>query len=240
MTADAPVSDPAPARRPGLWRPAALLGGVMVVLVTARLLGVGEHLGAVRVWIDGLGAWGPVAFLGLYVVGVVAALPGSAITIAAGALFGSALGLVLVSIGSTVGASVSFIIARYFARDAVERWLADNEKFRRLDELAERHGALIVALTRLVPLFPFNLLNYGFGLTRISFPTYVFWSWLCMLPGSALFVLGADALAAGISEGRVPWKLLGLIAALLLVTVLLARHARRRLRDRPETAPGRP
>ena len=107
-----------------------------------------------------------------------------------------------------------------------------NEKFRQLDTLTERHGAIIVAITRLVPIFPFNLLNYGFGLTRVPFGTYLFWSWLCMLPGTVLYVVGADAFTQGLAEGRVPWALLGALVAALVVLVLLVRYARRTLARR--------
>jgi len=148
--------------------------------------------------------------------------------VAAGALFGSILGVISVSIASTLGASLAFLVARYFARDAVARWLSANEKFRRLDKMTEEHGAIIVALTRLVPIFPFNLLNYGFGLTRVRFWTYVFWSWLCMLPGTVLYVVGADAVIQAITEGKVPWALLGVILAFVVLLTFLVRHARRR------------
>jgi uncharacterized membrane protein YdjX (TVP38/TMEM64 family) len=165
----------------------------------------------------------------LYAAAVVAAFPGSALTVAAGALFGSAIGIVVVSIASTLGAGLSFLIARYFARKSVARWLSTKEKFNRLDRMTEEHGAVIVALTRLVPLFPFNLLNYGFGLTRVRFWTYVFWSWLCMLPGAVLYVVGADALAKGITQGRVPWRLIGALAGVVVIMAFLIRYARRKL-----------
>ncbi|MGH7423919.1 MAG: TVP38/TMEM64 family protein, partial [Candidatus Methylomirabilales bacterium] len=164
------------------WRPVLLVAIILLMLVLARIFGIGERLGALRSWIEGLGSWGPVAFFFLYAAAVVAAIPGSPLSVAAGTLFGSALGVVVVIHAATLGASLAFLIARYFARDAIARRLANNERFQRLDRLTEEHGAIIVALTRLVPLFPFNLLNYGFGLTRVPFWTYVFWSYLCMLP----------------------------------------------------------
>jgi len=216
----------------GLWRPIVLVLALVMILVVARIFGLGERLGALRGWIDGLGAWGPAVFVFLYAVAVVAALPGSALTVAAGALFGSVIGVIVVSIASTLGASLSFLVSRYFARQAVAGWLSTKEKFRRLDQMTEEHGAIIVALTRLVPIFPFNLLNYGFGLTRVPFWTYVFWSWLCMLPGTVLYVVGADAFTKGIAEGRVPWSLIGAVAVAAVVLALLVRYARRKLQAR--------
>jgi uncharacterized membrane protein YdjX (TVP38/TMEM64 family) len=212
-----------------LWRPVMLVATVLAILVTARALGMGERLGALRDWIRGLGPWGPAVFILFYTAAVAAALPGSALTIAAGALFGSVVGVIVVSVASTLGASLSFLIARYFAREAVVHWISTKETFSRLDRLTEERGALIVALTRLAPIFPFNLLNYGFGLTRVPFWTYVFWSWLCMLPGTILYVVGTDALTKGISRERAPWELIGILAVTAVILAFLIRYARRRL-----------
>jgi uncharacterized membrane protein YdjX (TVP38/TMEM64 family) len=213
----------------GWWRPVALLAVVIAVLVLAKVFGIGGRLAALRDWIGALNPLGPLVFVLIYVVAVIAALPGSALTIAAGALFGSVEGIILVSISATIGASLAFLIGRYFAREAVVRWLSKSEKFQRLDQLTEEHGAIIVALTRLVPIFPFNLLNYGFGLTRVPFWTYVSWSWLCMLPGTALYVVGADAFTKGLAQGKVPWGLLAALAGVLVILTLLVRSARKKL-----------
>jgi uncharacterized membrane protein YdjX (TVP38/TMEM64 family) len=219
-------------------RPVILLVVIVAVLVGAKAIGVGNRLGELRGWIDSLGAWGPVVFIFLYAVATVAALPGSALTIAAGALFGSGVGIIVVSIASTLGASLAFLVSRYFARDAVSRWLSSKEKFRKLDEMTEKHGAVMVAITRLVPIFPFSLLNYGFGLTRVKFWTYVFWSWLCMLPGTILYVVGADAFTKGLREGKVPWPLVGAALVAAIVLTLLVRHARRVLKEREARSEG--
>jgi uncharacterized membrane protein YdjX (TVP38/TMEM64 family) len=207
-----------------------LIAAVLTVIVLAKVFDFGQYLGALREWIDGLGAWGPVVFVLLYAVAVVAALPGSALTVAAGALFGSAIGIVVVSVAATLGASLSFLVGRYFAREATAQWLSQKETFRKLDRMTEERGAIIVALTRLVPIFPFNLLNYGFGLTRVPFWTYFFWSWLCMLPGTVLYVVGADAVTKAISQGQVPWALLGTVLVVAVFLAVLVRFARVRLR----------
>lgn len=214
--------------RPWL-RPVLLLGLIVLLFVAAWALGLREKLGDLRDWLQSLGPLAPAAFVVLYVAATVAAVPGSALGLAAGALFGAALGVALVSLAATLGASLAFLIARYFAREAVVRWLGENPQFQRLDRLTEQHGAVIVALTRLVPLFPFNLLNYGFGLTRVPFWTYVFWSWLCMLPGTALYVVGADVVVSAFAQGRVPWGLAAVLLTVILLLVGLGWLARRRL-----------
>ena len=167
----------------------------------------------------------------LYIIGVVAALPGSALTLAAGALFGSVLGLAVVSLASTIGATLAFLVSRYFARRAVVNWLSDNQKFQKLDRMTEKHGPVIVALTRLVPLFPFNLLNYGFGLTKVPLKVYVFWSWLCMLPGTVLYVVGSDAVFKAIRSGEAPWVLIGALGATGVVLFFLVNYARKKLKN---------
>ncbi len=214
-----------------MWRPILLIGLIILILILAILFGVGDKLAALRGWIQSLGALGPAAFVGLYVLGVIVGIPGSALTVAAGGLFGSLLGVVLVSLASIIGASLAFLIARYFARDAVANWLSERETFKKLDGMTEQHGAMIVAITRLVPIFPFNLLNYAFGLTKIPFWTYVFWSWLCMLPGTVLYVVGVDAIIQAIVHRKAPWPLLGVVVGVGVLLAVLVRFARRKIKE---------
>ena len=219
-------------------RPALLLVAIVALLVLAHVFGLGHRLGELRGWIHSLGPWGPVAFVFLYAAAAVAAIPGSVLTIAAGALFGSVMGVIVVSVGSTLGASAAFLIARYFARDAIFRWLSRSEKLSKLDKLSEKHGAIIVAIMRLIPLFPFDLLNYGFGLTHVRFWTFVWWSWLCMLPGTILYVVGADAFTKGLQKGEVPWPLVGVLLATVVLVIVLVRYARRVLKEREGISEG--
>ncbi len=223
------TADSAEARSRPWVRPLVLVLGLVGILVLARVTGAGARVGEVRDWILSLGAWAPVVFVLVYAAAVVAAVPGSVLTVAAGAMFGSVVGVVLVSIASTLGATGAFIVARFLARGSVVRWLEGNEKFANLDRLTRDHGAIIVAITRLVPLFPFNLLNYGFGLTRVPLRTYVVWSWLCMLPGTVLYVVGADAVTTALSQGRVPWVLVIALVVTIAALTLIVRRARRTL-----------
>jgi len=218
------------------WRLLVLVGAVAALAVAAKVFALGERLGELRSWIASLGSWGPVAFILVYIGATCAAIPGSALTVGAGAVFGSVMGVVYVSVASTIGASLAFLISRYFARETIARWLSKNEKFERLDRLSENHGAIIVALTRLVPLFPFNLLNYGFGITRVRFWTYVFWSWFCMLPGTVLYVVGADTVTTAMRERRVPWALVGVLVGAAALLVIVVRSARSRLAARESSA----
>ncbi len=223
--------------KPSLLKPIALVVGIVILMVLAKVFNLGDRLGELRGWIQSLGALGPVVYMAIYAVGVVLAIPGTVITVMAGVLFGSVLGIVVVSVGSTAGASLAFLVSRHIARESVAQRFASNEKFVHLDQLTKKHGAIIVAITRLIPIFPFNLLNYGFGLTQVPFRTYVFWSWICMLPGTVLFVVGADALSSGISQGRIPWALVVVLAVTLALILFLVSKARKKLKEEEGSEP---
>jgi uncharacterized membrane protein YdjX (TVP38/TMEM64 family) len=218
-------------------KPILLLIAVVAIIIISAKMGVGQKLGALQDWIRSLGVLGPLVFIVVYAVATVAALPGSALSIVAGAIFGPVLGVVTVIFAATLGASLAFLVSRYFARGSIEKWLEGNEKFRKLDELTARHGDIMVAITRLVPLFPFNLLNYGFGLTKVAFKTYVVWSFVCMLPGTILYVVGSAAVAEAVREGKVPWLLVVVVVMILGIIVVLGRQARKKLKEDegPET-----
>ena len=216
--------------RPDWWRPVALFATVAALAVLAQWLDAARYLTELRTWIDSLGGWGPLVFGLIYVVAVVAVVPGSALTAAAGALFGSVLGIAVASTAATVGASLSFLIARYFARDATLDWLCGRERFRRLNRLTARYGAVAVLLTRLSPFLPFNILNYSFGLTQVRFRTYVFWSWIGMLPGAIFVVLASDAVVRAVTQGEIPWFLvyatIGAGAGVAILVAWVQRHLR--------------
>jgi uncharacterized membrane protein YdjX (TVP38/TMEM64 family) len=212
-----------------LLKPLLLFAVLLILFLSARFLGLDKRLGELQIWIRSLGSMGPVVFIGLYAVATVLAIPGSALTIAAGALFGSVTGVVCVSIGSTLGASLCFLIARYVARESLEQSMSQKPLFQKLDAMTAKQGGLIVAITRLVPLFPFNLLNYGFGLTKVSFLTYVGMSWLCMLPGTILYVVGADAISQAFAKGEIPWHLVALVAGMLVILAIIAKQAKSKL-----------
>lgn len=221
------------AKRPsgvGWWRPVVLVATVAALGALAQSLDVAQHLVALREEPETLGLRGSMLFALGYVIAVVAAVPGSALTAATGALFGSVLGVVIASTAATVGASLSFLIARYFARNAMSRWLSGNEKLRRLDDLIARYGAIAVLLTRLSPFLPFNLVNYGFGLTRIRFWTYVFWSWIGMLPGVVFVVVASDVVVQAMIRGQIPWLLLCISLLAGITGTILFVYVRKRLR----------
>ena len=199
----------------------------------------GEAIPRFSEWVQSVGIWGPVVFIAGYAVAVVAFVPASLLTLAAGAIFGVGWGTLYVFVAATVGASGAFLVSRYLARGAVEDKLAGNTRFDAVDRAVGEQGRKIVFLLRLSPVFPFNLLNYALGLTRVSFGDYVIAS-LGMLPGTLLYVysgkiagdVAAVAAGAGPERGTAETVLLvvGLLAT-LVVTTLVTRIARRALAE---------
>lgn len=214
---------------------------VIVFLVAAAMLfDLQQGLHDALAWISGVGVLGPVIFVGLYILACVLLLPGSLLTLGAGAVFGLIAGFIAVSIGSVLGATCAFLIGRYLARDLVTRRIAGSEKFRAVDEAVGREGWKIVLLTRLSPLFPFNVLNYAFGLTKVSLKHYFFATWLGMVPGTVMYVyigsLAGDlAGLGGAGQARTTgeWILYGIgLLATLIVTVFVTRLAKKALDTR--------
>lgn len=210
------------------WKPVVLLLIIATVFSTSFFFGIDTKFIMLRDWISSFGILSIFVFMLIYIGAVVVALPGTILGVLAGALFGSVVGVILVSISSTIGSGITFLIARYFARDAVVRWLSKYKTFQKLDDLTEKRGAIIVGITRLIPIFPFNLLNYAFGLTKVRFRTYLFWSWLCMLPGTILVVVGTDAVLQSIMEKHIPWLLIGVISMVLGILILLSWYLRKK------------
>ena len=139
-------------------------------------------------WVAGLGPTGVIAFVVIYILACVFMLPGSVLTLGAGAVFGVVKGSVIVSVASTLGATAAFLVGRYLARDRVAKLIEGNERFRAIDEAVGREGWKIVGLTRLSPVFPFNLLNYAYGITKVSLRDYFLASWVGMVPGTLMYV----------------------------------------------------
>lgn len=190
-------------------------------------------------WINSQGAVGGIAFIILYIVAAVAFLPGSILTLGAGVVFGVALGSLYVFIGATIGAIAAFLVGRYLARGWVEKKIAGNEKFAAVDRAVGREGLKIVLLTRLSPVFPFNLLNYAYGVTGVSLKDYILGT-IGILPGTIMYVyLGSLAgnlatLGAGNQPGNptIEWtiRIVGFIAT-VAVTLYVTKIARKALNE---------
>ena len=188
-------------------------------------------------WIESLGSIGAIAFIGIYIIATIAFLPAFILTLGAGVLFGVWWGSVYVFIGATLGAIAAFLVGRYLVRDWVAKKIAGNDKFSAIDRAVGKEGLKIVLLTRLSPIFPFNLLNYAFGVTGVSIQDYIIGS-IGMIPGTMMYVYigslaGSVALIGTETAPTNPtlqWtiRIVGFVAT-IAVTIYITRIAKQAL-----------
>lgn len=219
---------------------------VLLVLAGMKYFHAQELLKRLLSWVAELGAWAPFLYILIYILACVFFIPGSILTLGAGVLFGVVKGSIIVSLAATAGATCAFLVGKYLARDWVAKKIRANPKFQVIDEAVAREGWKIVGLTRLSPIFPFNLLNYAYGLTRVSLRDYFFASWVGMMPGTVMYVyigsLAGEIAKIGSerhSRTSAEWALylLGLIAT-AVVTVYITRIARAALGKKVSGRPG--
>ena len=218
----------------------------VVAVVLAALLVVGYLLDAPSYvqqalrWVEGLGFWGPVLFVALYVLITVMLVPALIMTIGGGAVFGVLPGTIYASVGATIGATLAFLLGRTLLRGWVERQVQASPKLKAVDEAVEREGGRIVFLLRLSPLVPFSISNYVYGLTRVRLGSYVLASWIGMIPGVLLYAyIGslaqrfAELGAAEQTTTNAEWimYIVGLVAT-VIATVRITVVARRALAGR--------
>jgi len=245
---DAEGSKESPAEAPSArderrLTPRRVILGVIVAGAVAAAVALGREAAAFvpafAEWVDGLGALGPLAFIAGYAVATVAFVPGSVITLAAGALFGLGEGTAYAFSGAMLGSGAAFLVARHGGRRFVERRIAGDRRFEAIDRAVGRQGGRIVLLLRLSPVFPFVLLNYALGLTRVGLGAYLL-AGFGMLPGTLLYVyygrvIGEVARVAADAEVQrtvFDYLLLGVgLVATLVVTTLITRLARRSLAE---------
>jgi uncharacterized membrane protein YdjX (TVP38/TMEM64 family) len=186
----------------GWWKLALAAVVVIAGVVVARQLGLFElftmeNVDKLDAWFDGLGFWAPLIFLLVWIAACVFFLPGLPVTIVGALVFGPVMGTVYSSVGATIGATAAFLVGRYAARGMVEGLVQKNAAVQKIDDGVERQGWRMLMITRLVPLFPFNAQNYVYGLTKISLPTYIIVSFICMLPGCIAFNFMAGSVRTG-------------------------------------------
>jgi uncharacterized membrane protein YdjX (TVP38/TMEM64 family) len=214
-----------------------ILAVILVVLVVAmKFLPIQQWLRNFDAWVAHMGVGGIFIFIGVYAVATVLLAPGSILTIGAGFAFGLWKGFLAVSAGSTLGAALAFLVARFIARDRVEAVAKRSEKFRRIDNAIGKHGAKLIFLLRLSPVIPFNISNYFYGLTSVKFWPYVLVSWIGMIPGTFLYVyigtasqVAVSAAASGepVKHGWQYWALTSVgLAATVIVTIWITKIAR--------------
>jgi uncharacterized membrane protein YdjX (TVP38/TMEM64 family) len=226
----------------------ALLALVAAIAATLAFLPrVKDHLFVFLAELRDMGVLGAVLLALLYILACVLFVPGWILSVGAGYLYHLVLGTILISIASTLGATSAFLLGRTLLRGWVKRKVEARPRFRALDEAVRSQGFKIVLLTRLSPAFPFNLLNYAYGITNVRLRDYVLASWVGMLPGTVMYVYFGTALKSltdlaagnfGSKTGKNILLTIGLVAT-IAATVLITRVARKALREAlPSVATG--
>jgi len=219
-----------------------IVAGVLLVgavVVSLAMLPVQDYLARVLSWVESVGPWGPPLLGAAYVAACVLFVPGLILSLGAGFLFDVVWGTITVSIASVLGATSAFVIGRTLLRRPIAHRIAGYPRFHAIDRAVGQQGFKIVLLTRLSPIFPFNLLNYAFGLTDVKLWQYVLASWIGMLPGTIMYVYLGSALkslaevAAGAPEGGTPQTVFFIVGLVMTVvaTVVITRVARRALNE---------
>lgn len=211
-----------------LLKIAAALIVVAALIVAFRVLPVGDWLRSFQTYVRGLGALGYLVYIVVYAVCVVAFVPASILTLGAGAIFGFVGGTIVVVIGATIGATLSFLLARTVMRKRIDAMTTSNKKFRALDRAIAGEGMKIVFLVRLAVVFPFTYINYAFGLTAIPLGRYVIATFIGIIPATAAFVFASSAATSAATTStssitKIVYIAGGVIA--IIVSVLIGRIA---------------
>ena len=214
-----------------LLRPVILIAVIALLFSIVRTFDLVEQFDELRTWISSLGPWGPFVYVALFLAGILATFPTPVLKIGAIVLFGPWKAAIIIIVSITLGSSLSFIVSRYLARDSIARLLSRREKFRKLDNLTKKYGAAIVLIARLVQFIPFNLQNYGFGLTKVKFRTYVLLTFVGMIPNTIFYTAVTDAFIDKFEEGHIRWAIVVLAAVTLIFMTIAAYFARRYLKD---------
>jgi len=211
-------------KKGGLIKIIIVVAIIAAVVIVSYLTGLVDYLQlenvrAMQEWIEGFGFLGYIIFVVLYVVAAVFMLPASVLTIIAGVAFGSVLGSILALVAATIGATIAFIVARYVARETIVNRFHDNPLFNKIDNGLRENGVSFLILTRLVPIFPYNVQNYIYGLTPIKLPTYSLVSFITMMPGAVIYAYMAGQI---VEEGFTLWLMIQFaIAGVVLFLVSL-------------------
>jgi len=202
------------------------IAGLTAIILVLNSDLVGMHPGNLQKWIKGWGMWAPLVYISLWVVCSLFFLPVIPLNIIGGIVFGPVMGSVYTSLGATLGATASFLLGRYLLHSLISEWVVSNEKFRQINRGVKANGWKMLTITRLVPVLPFHLQNYIYGITEIRLTTYVFVSWVCMIPANAAYCfLGTTFIrrAEGIKQNLV---YIGAAAAFFMLVLFLYRRYR--------------
>ncbi|MGL4539085.1 TVP38/TMEM64 family protein [Cetobacterium sp.] len=208
---------------------ACILIVVVIGIVKSGALEYLKDRQKIEILIKSLGVWGPIVYMGLYAAVTTTCISVLPLTLAGGIIFGAVMGIIYTAIGAGVGLSLSFLIARYIARKPIEKKFGNTEVFKKINEGVKKDGWFILATTRLLPIFPFGIQNYVYGLTPIGFLQYSLLSTIFILPGTSVFVLLAGAVASGDMKTAVKMSILAslIFFGLTIITKIIAKKAKK-------------
>ena len=212
---------------------------IAIVLMALFIWAAGHYLDPYAApfadWVRARGAWGPVAFVAVYIVVDLLLIPGTILTLIAGALFGFVHGVIYAFVGAMLGSIASFLLARYALKPFVERRLRADERFKAIDRAAKSGGVRLVALLRLSPVLPYNVLNYALGITGFATMDYILGT-AAILPGTAMYVYYGTVAGTltgttkSVQHGAGYYTLIAVgVAATIVAALLVARLARSEL-----------
>ncbi|MGL4402359.1 MAG: TVP38/TMEM64 family protein [Fusobacteriaceae bacterium] len=206
-----------------------VLAGLGTLLVKTGAIEYMKDRQKLETLIQSLGVWGPVAYIGMYALITITCLSVLPVTLVGGIVFGPIMGTIYTAIGASIGLSLAFLIARYVARKPIEEKFGNSDAFKKINEGVKNEGWFILATTRLLPVFPFGIQNYVYGLTPISFLQYSLLSTLFILPGTSVFVILAGAVASGDTKTAIKYSIIAslIFFALTLVTKLIAKKSKK-------------
>ena len=204
---------------------------IATIFIVGRLIDLDRYLSVVQQWVWRMGPWGNIFFIFIYIGATLFLLPGTPFTILAAFLFGTLRGYIIMVVASNLAAASAFLIARYAARNRVEKMISQTGIFQRLFNMVEQNPLVSVVFVRLTPFFPFAINNYALGLTKISFWSYLLYSELVFIPMNAVLILGAFAIYRAMIRGEISWILIGTTAAAGLLVLILARTAKRTFKN---------
>lgn len=194
---------------------------IMLILIKTDILEYLKNRQELENLIKKLGVWGPLVYIGLYAIITATCISVLPLTLAGGIIFGAIYGIFYTIIGASIGLSLAFFIARYFARKTIEKRFGETEIFKKIDQGVKKEGWFILATTRLLPIFPFGIQNYVYGLTSIRYFEYIFFSTIFILPGTSVFVLLAGAVASG--DIKTALKLSIIASLIFFVLTIIAK-----------------
>ena len=192
-----------------------------------------DNLDLLQEWVLGFGVLAPIIYILLWIAACVFFLPGLPVALLGGFVFPTVQAIIYASFGSVIGATAAFLIGRYAARDMVEGWVENNKQVKKIDKGVKKNGWRMLLLTRSVPVFPFNLQNYVYGLTDINLTVYFFVSWLTMLPGTIAYVLLASAFVSGESPTEI-FIYLGIAGIFIVLVSLIPKFLKKNQEDMVE------